>query len=73
MKALEIAKDYNFSYNEALLLPNSSEKPFNVLVVDDHHINQIIIKKILDLNGFSHKLANNGFEALNLIKKIILT
>ena len=39
-----------------------------VLAVDDHPMNQLFIKKLLEKMGFQHiSLANNGAEALNMI------
>ncbi|MQP25879.1 response regulator [Flavobacterium sp. LMO8] len=40
----------------------------NVLVVEDNKINQILVKKILMSKGYSITIAENGLEALEIIK-----
>lgn len=43
---------------------------FNVLIVEDDDINQIILMKILlNHGGFNINIANNGFQALDMIKQ----
>ncbi|MFI1770443.1 hybrid sensor histidine kinase/response regulator [Thalassobellus citreus] len=50
----------------------------NVLLVEDHKINQMLIKKTIEKKGFVNcKVTNNGLEAVNFVKEekfdIVLT
>ncbi|MDH5717492.1 MAG: response regulator [Spirochaetia bacterium] len=44
------------------------DKKYKVLVVEDNSVNQVIIKQYLKKNNFRVKIANNGKEALTLLK-----
>ncbi len=68
MKAIEKDLRNTFSHEVSTIFTPLFNKNYHILVVDDHRINQIIIKKILELNGINYKLADNGFQALNLMK-----
>ncbi len=43
---------------------------YHILVAEDNHTNQKVLKKILERVGYRCTLANNGEEALGLIEKI---
>ncbi|SDK88446.1 PAS domain S-box-containing protein [Maridesulfovibrio ferrireducens] len=49
---------------------NCSYKSRDILVVEDERINQLYLVKILQRNGFSVKTADNGKQALDLLKNI---
>ena len=42
---------------------------FNVLVVDDNKINQIVTKNILKKSGHSCEVVGNGLDAIDIVKK----
>ncbi|MDH7446788.1 tetratricopeptide repeat-containing hybrid sensor histidine kinase/response regulator [Aquimarina sp. 2201CG14-23] len=42
---------------------------FNILIVDDNKINQIVTQNILKKKGYTCDLANNGMDAIEMIKK----
>jgi signal transduction histidine kinase/ActR/RegA family two-component response regulator len=48
----------------------TSIQVFNVLVVEDNHINQIITKKTLERNNFSCTVVEDGYAALEILNKI---
>lgn len=41
---------------------------FNVLIVDDNKINQIVTQNILKKKGYTCSIANNGMDAIEMIK-----
>ncbi len=41
---------------------------YSVLIVEDNKINQMLIKKIVEQQGYNCHTANNGLEAVNLAK-----
>lgn len=45
------------------------DKAIKVLIVEDNKINQLVTKKILEKNGFSTKVVDNGFEAIKQIER----
>ncbi len=47
----------------------SSGQIFSVLVVEDNKINQTITKKIIEKNNCSCVIANDGYQALEILKK----
>jgi PAS domain S-box-containing protein len=56
---------------EAAVLKTSFAKahPHNILLVDDNVINQKLMLNILLRLGYAAEVANNGLEALNIIRK----
>ena len=44
-------------------------KSLNILVVEDNKINQMVTKKLLEKNGHSYQMAENGLEALQLVEQ----
>ena len=44
-------------------------KNLNILVVEDNKINQMVTKKLLEKNGHSYQMAENGLEALQLVEQ----
>jgi PAS domain S-box-containing protein len=52
-------------YNEMLV----HLKGRSILLVEDNEVNQLVASKILKKAGFEVKIANNGLEALDMIKK----
>jgi len=42
---------------------------FNILIVDDNRINQIVTQNILKKKGYTCNLASNGMNAIEMIKK----
>ena len=54
--------------------PQSDLKKFrgsnlNILIVEDHAVNQKLIKRQLDILGYNYELQENGLDALNRIKE----
>jgi signal transduction histidine kinase/ActR/RegA family two-component response regulator len=47
----------------------TSSQIFNVLVVEDNKINQMVTKKILEGNNFKCQVVDNGLVAIKLLKK----
>ncbi|WP_255515587.1 response regulator [Flavobacterium sp. ZT3R18] len=48
----------------------TSIQVFNVLVVEDNHINQIITKKTLERNNYSCTVVEDGYAALEILNKV---
>ena len=42
---------------------------FNILIVDDNKINQIVTQNILKKKGYTCNLASNGMDAIDMVKK----
>ncbi len=59
--------------SQASILVNSEDdlasKPAQILVVEDNHVNQVLIKRQLSKLGYQHDLATSGEEALELLAK----
>jgi signal transduction histidine kinase/CheY-like chemotaxis protein len=49
--------------------PKNIRKNIKILVVEDNLINQKVVLKVLERIGFKAKVANNGFEALEMVQK----
>jgi signal transduction histidine kinase/CheY-like chemotaxis protein len=47
----------------------TSSKVFNVLVVEDNHINQVITKKTMERNNYSCTVVDDGYVALEILNK----
>lgn len=47
----------------------SSGQIFNILVVEDNKINQVVTRKIIENNNYRCKIVDDGFEAIELLKK----
>ncbi|WP_281323951.1 response regulator [Flavobacterium sp. IMCC34518] len=47
----------------------TSSQVFNVLVVEDNHINQLITKKTIEKNNYSCKVVDDGYKALEILEK----
>ena len=43
--------------------------PLNILVAEDNLINQKLISRVLDKLGYAPSTANNGLEAVNMLKE----
>lgn len=50
-------------------LPNAAEAKGNILVAEDHEINQLVIQGLLQRRGYSVTFANNGMEVLSLLQQ----
>jgi len=48
---------------------NDKEYKGNILIAEDNHTNQMLIKLLLDGYGISYTIANDGLEATSLFKK----
>ncbi len=73
---------FKFELNYEIASISGKEQKINpsdikVLIVEDHKINQTLIKQNIEKEGFVCKIASNGLEAVNLVKNekfdIILT
>jgi CheY-like chemotaxis protein/HPt (histidine-containing phosphotransfer) domain-containing protein len=51
------------------LLPSAPGRKLNVLVAEDHPVNQVLIAAILNGRGHSFSIANNGLEVLRLLDR----
>ncbi|NER18379.1 ATP-binding protein [Spongiivirga citrea] len=49
-------------------IDNESYQGMHILLVEDNKINQVITKKMITKKGMTCDIANNGFEAIDLIK-----
>jgi len=47
----------------------TTSQVFNVLVVEDNHINQLITKKTIEKNSYSCTVVDDGFKALEILEK----
>ena len=68
----QVAEQYNESTspkNAALSIDYASLENRKVLVVEDNKINQMITKKILEKNQMVCTVADNGMEAIKLVKE----
>jgi signal transduction histidine kinase/CheY-like chemotaxis protein len=52
-----------------LELDLTASQIFNILVVEDNKINQMVTKKILESNNYKCQVVDDGFIALKLLKK----
>jgi len=70
---------FDLVYEKAVKVKNEGEKPseninigttnFNILIVDDNKINQIVTQNILKKKGYTCDIANNGAQGIQMIKK----
>ncbi len=51
------------------VLDLQDEKKSNILIVEDNIVNQQLVMRMLERNGYQVDLAVNGFEAIELFKK----
>jgi len=49
-------------------IDNESYQGMHILLVEDNKINQVITKKMITKKGMTCDIANNGFQAIDLIK-----
>lgn len=64
--------EIHFPISKSILI-ESNEKQYsnlNVLVAEDNHINQIVIKEFLSKKGFHSIIVSDGQEALRLLEKM---
>lgn len=47
----------------------SSGQIFNILVVEDNKINQVVTKKIIESNNYQCQVADDGYAALEILEK----
>lgn len=59
--------DFDEAINPASI-DNESYEGMHILLVEDNKINQVITKKMITKKGMTCDIANNGFEAIELIK-----
>lgn len=52
-----------------VLEPKSNKTHLKILIVEDNKINQMVTKKLLDKSEHTCKIAENGLEAIELVKK----
>lgn len=68
-----IAFDYDAEKTNAIInniqVDLTSSQIFKVLVVEDNKINQIVTEKIIKKNNYSCTLADNGFQAIEILEK----
>lgn len=57
------------SINEIRHMYAQPNKKLNILIAEDNEINQMLITKMLAIEGFTYKVANNGYEAIELFKQ----
>ncbi|WP_025743086.1 tetratricopeptide repeat-containing hybrid sensor histidine kinase/response regulator [Aquimarina pacifica] len=58
-------KEQSFQTGESLSIGTSN---FNVLIVDDNKINQIVTQNILKKKGYTCNIASNGMDAIEMVK-----
>ena len=58
-----ILKQFNISDSKSI------KTNLKILIVEDNKINQMVTKKLLDKSEHNCKIAENGLEAINLVKK----
>ena len=64
-----ILQDDSLQRNESsIAIPLGIKYPIKILAVEDHPINQILIKKILNKMEFEMDLAENGKQAIDMMK-----
>ncbi|GAA3508472.1 ATP-binding protein [Aquimarina addita] len=69
---------FDLSYDKAIKVTDNSStlgdsisigtSNFNILIVDDNRINQIVTKNILKKKGYTCDLANNGMDSIEMLK-----
>jgi len=52
------------------LISVSRKKELKLMVVEDNHINRIVANSIFNKLGYSIDIANNGFEAIQILKQV---
>lgn len=73
--AISFSLDFeNYQENEESETPSEPKKikdpsKIRILLVEDNKINQMITKKIITKKGYVCDVANNGFEACNIVKE----
>ncbi len=50
-------------------IPISNTKDYNILVVEDNKINQIVTQNVLKTKGYSSEIADDGCIAIDMVKK----
>jgi signal transduction histidine kinase len=64
---LEVVEEMN-QYKEPLEIFSEIYKNLKILVVEDNKVNQIVTQKLLENNGLSCEIAEDGYEALKKVK-----
>lgn len=64
-----IPADEIVAYDQLKTHSQRKLKNLNILVVEDNKINQMVTKKLLEKNGHSYQMAENGLEALQLLEQ----
>ena len=54
---------------EALMTHSKRDVKAKILVVDDNDINQMVVRKVLEIKGFECEIASNGEEAVAAVLK----
>ncbi len=68
-KIISAKRDFGHKDDEKLIRPNfAAEYPFKILVAEDNQMNQKVILMVLKNLGYSPDLANDGQEALQMMK-----
>ncbi len=63
-----IAQDYSQDNSQG-----NDNTSYTVLIVEDNHVNQLVLKKIVEHLGYTVSLVENGKEALDITKKTRFT
>ncbi len=63
------AKDPFVSENKIFAKEKTTNSNLNVLIVEDNKINQMVTKKIVERNQYKCVIAENGMDAIELIKQ----
>ncbi|MBW1296635.1 response regulator [Aquimarina litoralis] len=58
-------KDISYQTGESISIGTTN---FNILIVDDNKINQIVTQNILKKKGYTCDLASNGMKAIEMVK-----
>lgn len=65
----EVEKTDTQFLSESLAITNFNPQKYNILVVEDHLVNQFLLSKILEKEGYSCTLAENGLKALAALRE----
>lgn len=57
------------SLSDHFIGEHQTQRKYNILVAEDNSVNRMVIGRILERKGHTHKVVNNGEELLNTLEK----
>lgn len=66
---LDLPNKYNLKNDELMDYKNSKKKIFKILIAEDNNVNQIVMSKLIELNGWIAKVVSNGKDSIVALQK----